>query len=195
MRDEIRVIEDPAVLSISLEPTRSEILQMLSKRDMTIIDLADRLDKHPTTVYRHVKKLEDNDYVYVSGVKWKSHSSEYVYGRTAQLFIPDCRFMNGNGMTKMRLVWEEGQVDRVVELLEKIGYHKKTHGIERDIYRLFTELDDRFCERVKEIDDNDGLSHFDFLTLKRLLLLMSIVNDGDIKGRIESIFSNFEETD
>ncbi len=194
MRDEIRVISDPEVLHISLEPTRSEILCILSEQDMTVVELSDRLDKHPTTVYRHIKKLEDKDFVRVSGVKWKRHSEEYVYGRTAKLFIPDCSFINGNGKSKLRLVWSKNQVKRLLDCLEKIGYDNNVIGIEDNIYQLFSDLDQIYTDKVKNVlDGGDDLTLLELLAIKRVLLVLSIAHDKEIKEKVESIFGCISE--
>ena len=58
MKD-LEVIYDPPIIKIAMEKTRNAILQALKIREMSIEDLSFLLDKDPSTVYRHVKKLEE----------------------------------------------------------------------------------------------------------------------------------------
>ncbi|MFO8109006.1 MAG: winged helix-turn-helix domain-containing protein [Thermoplasmata archaeon] len=194
MRDEVRVIRSPEIVSISLEPTRTEILRILSERDMTVVKLAVRLNKHPTTIYRHIKKLEENHFVKVSGVKWKSHSSEYVYGRTARLFVPGCGYLNGNGRNDLKLTWSENQTRRIIDYLKMLGYNDNSEDIEKKIHKLFSELDDMCLEKIEEIKDHDDVTYLDCLALKKILLLHTLVHYKDVRERVESVFLNIEDS-
>lgn len=193
MRDELKIIRDPEILNLTLEPTRSGILCLLSEGDMTVAELSERLDKHPSTVYRHIKKLQDHDFVYVSGSKWKSHSSEYIYGRTAKLFLPACRFLNGNGNNDMKFLWSEEQTGKVLEYIEQMGYINRMPDINKKVYDLFCEMDSLCCEKLEKLKYGDDMTYLDCLALKKILFLLSIVHDPEIMSKVESILKRIEE--
>ena len=74
-------------INLVTEPTRSEIIRMLSQRPASITELAAVLDKPKGTVGHHVKALEDGGLIRVVRARKVRAVVEKFYGRVARTFV------------------------------------------------------------------------------------------------------------
>ena len=86
MKD-IELIDDPRVIKIVMEETRSAILQALKLKSMSIEDLSFLLGKDNSTIYRHIKKLEYAGLVLTTKKEKRKKGYTALYERTAKNFI------------------------------------------------------------------------------------------------------------
>jgi len=84
---EVEIVTDSKTIKVGIEETRRNILSMLRIKPMTVAELADALSKDQSTIYRHIEKLKEHDYVEVSGEQRKHHIPEKIYSRTAKTFL------------------------------------------------------------------------------------------------------------
>lgn len=95
---EIRVISDPEVIKVLLNPTRREILKVLRKGyyrdgsskisyDMSVSEIAEILETTPQRLYHHIDKLIEAGLVEKSREEKKVRSVITYYRRTARNFI------------------------------------------------------------------------------------------------------------
>ena len=84
MKKDVKVVRDPDKLRVSLEKNRSQILALLRVKDMTISQISEALNKDQSTVYRHIKKLEEADLVEVC-----FRSEDRTHGNREHIFCMD----------------------------------------------------------------------------------------------------------
>ncbi len=190
MKKDVRVFEDSDTLKVGLEQSRKKILKLLKVKNMTISQISEALERDQSTVYRHIKKLEEAGFIEVKGEKKEHHIPERVYGRTAEIFLLTLEPMDkGVGMQ-----WKNERVDRSLNILEQSGL--ECNGGEE----IVDELSD-FLEKVDEEILDDMTSSFsdrediDFLSLMQsqfLAELIKIENDESLKEELEDIVNKFE---
>ncbi len=190
MKKDVRVFEDSDTLKVGLEQSRKKILKLLKVKNMTISQISEALERDQSTVYRHIKKLEEAGFIEVKGEKKEHHIPERVYGRTAEIFLLTPEPMDkGVGMQ-----WKNERVDRSLNILEQSGL--ECNGGEE----IVDELSD-FLEKVDEEILDDMTSSFsdrediDFLSLMQsqfLAELIKIENDESLKEELEDIVNKFE---
>lgn len=84
MTEEIKIVEDPERIKIAVEKNRRKILTLLSEQEMTIEELAEVMEKSPSTIYRHINKLEKNGFVNGAG---EIHEHHIPYADTRNQLI------------------------------------------------------------------------------------------------------------
>ncbi|MCD6524554.1 MAG: winged helix-turn-helix transcriptional regulator, partial [Thermococcus sp.] len=82
MREVLIITEAEKVKALS-EETRFRILQLLRERPMTINELSNILGKDRTTIYRHIKMLENAGLV----EELETPGNEKIYARSARIFL------------------------------------------------------------------------------------------------------------
>lgn len=112
---EVIIITQPEKVKILSEDTRFKILKLLRQGPMTVWELSMALGKDRTTIYRHIKALENAGFVEELG----SEGNEKLYGRTARLFLikaePD------ESVEHFRQTYLQVEAERLVGILEKAG--------------------------------------------------------------------------
>ncbi|NJD98699.1 ArsR family transcriptional regulator [Thermococcus sp. LS1] len=112
---EVLIITEPEKVKVLSEETRFKILQLLRERPMTIIELSSALGKDRTTVYRHVKMLENAGLI----KELDNDGNERIYTRTARLFLikadPD------EVIEEFRQAYLQVEAEKLIQILEKAG--------------------------------------------------------------------------
>ncbi|AFK21988.1 helix-turn-helix domain-containing protein [Pyrococcus sp. ST04] len=164
-RKDVMIISDPKQLKVLSDPTRISILGLLRYHPMTVSEIAQALGKDRSTIYRHIKALEDAGLV----EEVEKVGNETVYGRVALLFL--VRVGPDKDTEEFRRTYLMREMAKLIEILGKAGIRIKDkerfsklleevfHGIESDSQPLI--------ERISSIDlDEITLIHFlNFLTL------------------------------
>lgn len=194
MRENIILIKDTGRIKTLLEDTRRSILSLLKIDDMAISQIADALGKDRTTIYRHVKKLEEEGFVEVKGERILHHIPERVYGRTADLFLPLPKSLEPTDYSKGNLEWDKEITSDILKSLNKMGYKNEcSEEIIEEIEKTFNELDedinDLFSENKDEIGD---ITFFGLLRLKFLIILIEMINNSKLDKRINKILNQIE---
>lgn len=195
MKKDVEVVRDPESIKIGIEDTRSKILSLLQVNDMTISQLAKTLDKDQSTIYRHIKKLEDAGFVEKVGEKKEHHIPEKIFGRTAGLFLLSPSTIDTGQPSDMMVKWEKQHAENIIELLNTMGY--KTEDSEElvdDLSDIFIDIKEKVIEPIE--DSEDELGEISFPTLLRLELMMYILElneDKEIKEKLDDLIEEFHK--
>ncbi|MFW5928785.1 MAG: winged helix-turn-helix domain-containing protein [Candidatus Saliniplasma sp.] len=193
MKKDVKVVRDPKAIKIAVEDTRSNILSLLRINDMSISQLAESLDKDQSTIYRHIKKLEEFGYLEPSGEKKTHHIPEKIYGRTAGVFLLCPSNIDTGQPSDMMVEWERNKAERILELLNVMDY-KSEDGEElvEDISDIFIDLKERVTNPIEKSEDEIGkISFATLLRLELLLFLLEQRNDEELKKKVDSVLDKF----
>ncbi|MGC8663131.1 MAG: winged helix-turn-helix domain-containing protein [Thermoplasmata archaeon] len=163
MKD-LEVIYDPPIIKIAMEKTRNAILQALKIREMSIEDLSFLLDKDPSTVYRHVKKLEEAGLILPAKKEKRKKGYTTLYERTAKNFIISTdSFFKDQYLKDLK----EKKKYLVSGIMEKIGFKiKDENTFEKYFYEINKYSFDKLIEYNKDLDFN---------TLREIYTILSII--------------------
>ncbi|MBS3816816.1 MAG: ArsR family transcriptional regulator [Candidatus Thermoplasmatota archaeon] len=193
MKKDVKVVRDPEDVKLALEDTRSDILSLLKVNDMTLSQLDESLDKDHSTIYRHIKKLEEAGYVEEIGEKKDHHIPKKVYSRTANVFLLNPNSIDKGEPADLLIDWEEKNAERILNLLEIMGYsidREDEDELIEDLSRLFVDLKERVIDPIEEAEDE--IKDISFPLLLRLELLMFLLEeneDEELRQRFEHFSS------
>ncbi len=190
MKKDLKVIEDPETIKIGIEETRSKILSFLKEDDLTIKDISNKLDKDKSTIYRHVKKLEEHDFVGTIEDDGKRR-----YTRKAHTYYIDPEYIDFEDKLSVIINWHLDFNSEDLNFMDELGYgNDGSDDLLEDISWFLTNLDKRL---ENKIDDNDiNIDKKDTMTLMRtklLAYLLLIYNDEEVNDYFENIFTNFNK--
>ncbi len=124
---EVLIITDPQTVKVLSEETRFKILKLLREHPMTVNELSHTLRRDRTTIYRHIKALENVGLV----EEFDNHRNEKVYARTARMFLikaePD------ESIVKFREAYLQIEAEKLVRILEKAGFNIRDREELRDL--------------------------------------------------------------
>ncbi len=192
MKEDVELVHDSERIKILLEDTRKNILDLLKVEDMSISQLAEGLDKDRSTIYRHVKKLEDYGYVELKGERIVNNVPGMVYGRTAKLFLPCPKSMEPGDPILESFSWDKENTSHIIESLKILGYNiDDSDEVIDEMCNIFTNIDNKIIEILK----GEGLVDIDYLEtirLKFLITLIEISNNDILSKDIENLALNFK---
>ncbi|MEF8873212.1 MAG: winged helix-turn-helix domain-containing protein [Candidatus Thermoplasmatota archaeon] len=194
MKKEVKVVQDPDRVKLAIEDTRSDILSLLKVNDMTLSQMAESLDKDHSTIYRHVKKLEEAGYIEEIGEKKDHHIPKKVYSRTATVFLLNPSSIEEGSSSDLTMDWERRNAEQILDFLKIMGYSledkdQKEELIE-DLSTFFVELKDRVMDPIEEAEDEIGEISFPLLLrFEVLMFLLEKRKDEELEGRFENILS------
>lgn len=88
----VMVIEDPKKIEVSCEPTRKQILRLLSDREMTLTQIAKELGLTKRSVAYHLRILLDEDLITLTKKKVNEYGiQEKFYKAKAAVLIGDSK--------------------------------------------------------------------------------------------------------
>ncbi len=193
MKKEVQVVRDPEAVKLAIEDTRNNILSLLRVNDMTISQLADALSKDQSTIYRHIKKLEDAGFVQITGKRKEHHIPEKLFGRTANVF-----FLTPSSLdvetSSLREGWHEEHAEAALNILKRAGYD--IDGMEEaieDTSEIFIKLQDLVSETVEKPDELEDVSMYTMRRLDVLLTLLEMKKDDGFKEKIDDLLDQFED--
>lgn len=143
---EVLIITEPERVKVLSEETRFRILQLLRNRPMTINELSNSLGRDRTTVYRHVKILEEAGLVEELEVQ----GNERVYTRSARLFLikadPD------ESIEEFRQAYLQVEAEKLVGILEKAGFKvRDREALRRLAKEVLNDIEVRSQPVIKRI--------------------------------------------
>lgn len=195
MNEDIRVFEDSETLKVGLEKTRKQMLELLKVKDMSISQIAEALEKDQSTIYRHMKKLEEAGFIEVKGERREHHIPERIYGRTAEMFLMTPEPMDENSPSRVFIEWSEEKTKKCVDHLVEVGFEceKDKEEIAEKLHETLTKVDEEVRERILSSIDVDENENFFFVSqLRFLAILIKLENEDELKHKIENIASRFE---
>lgn len=194
MNSKIRLFEEPETLRVGLEKTRKQILDLLRVKNMTISQISKALEKDQSTVYRHVKKLEEAGFIEVKGERKEHHIPERIYGRTADVFLMSPEPISSENTPTLGIRWDQKTVEECLELIEELEYEVEKDGKINEMCHIFQELDADINEEIIEgLEENKDVDFFSIIQTKFIIALLKMINDHPQAEKIEEFLSNFEE--
>ncbi len=195
MKKNLKVISNPEAIKVGMEKNREKILELLKINDMTISQISEALGRDQSTIYRHVRKLEEAGFVEICGERREHHIPERVYGRTADFYLLAPDSMQADIPENAGVHWNEENAEMTIRNLCNLGIDcEDLDGTVEKTVNVFKNLHKDFSNFVQEKKDEE-LYHVDFfgiLRMKLLYLLIEMENDPDFCERIEEITSNFD---
>jgi len=194
MKKEVKVVQDPERVKLAIEDTRSDILSLLKVNDMTLSQMAESLDKDHSTIYRHVKKLEEAGYIEEIGEQKDHHIPKKVYSRTANVFLLNPSSIDEGAPSDITINWERKNAAKILDLLEVMGYSLKDEDTKEevieDLSAFFIELKDRVMDPIEEAEDEIGEISFPLLLrFEVLMFLLEKKRDEELSKRFKDILS------
>lgn len=186
--DEIRLIRDPEVIRTVSDATRRQLLSLLRVKGMTASEMAAILEKDPSTIYRHLDKLQEAGLVVPSGERKTHHIPEKVYARTARIFLvaPDLS-ANLEDVDLGRLYGRE-EVTRMLRVLEALGFvEEPDEELIRDVRRLLLRIDDTVRGELERSAAAEPMELHTLWRLEMLLLLLKDRQDDAFREAIERV--------
>ncbi len=196
MKSDVKVVRDPEHVKLAIEDTRSDILSLLRVNDMTISQIADNLGKDHSTIYRHIKKLEDAGYLKEKSVMKDHNMPKKVYSRTADAFLLSPSSIDEGEPSEIMMDWERENAEKILELLETMGY-----SIDREeedeligmLSELFVELKEKVSDPIEEAEDEIGtISYPLLLRFEMLMFLIEKRKNKDLEKKFDKLFSQLK---
>ncbi|MFO7792230.1 MAG: winged helix-turn-helix domain-containing protein [Candidatus Saliniplasma sp.] len=192
MKEDVELVHDSDRIRVLLENTRKNILELLKVDDMSISQIAEGLDKDRSTIYRHVKKLEEYGYVELKGEKVINNVPGMIYGRTAKLFLPCPKSMDPGDPITESLTWDEDHTLRILKSLKTLGYDfELSEELVEDLGEFFSNIDDKIID-ILEDKGLVGMGFLETLRLKVLIILIEFCKNDEIHDEIEELIAHFE---
>ncbi len=161
---EIEIVDDPDKIKIIIEDTRTKILRLLKFRDMTISELASILNKDVSTIFRHIKKLENAGFVKVTGERKIHNVPEKIYGRTIKtIFLAPETYAKDEAIKKMN----KKRVEILVDTLNSLGYEVKDVD---SLFDLLIHLDELSIKDIEKLEKD-----VDWGILRKLALVLVLL--------------------
>ncbi len=169
---EVEIVYDPEKIKILIEDTRTKILRLLRFRDMTISELASILNKDVSTIFRHIKKLENAGFVKVTGERKTHNVPEKLYGRTARtIFLAPESYVKNEAIKKMN----KKRVEILADTLQSLGY--KVEDID-ELFNMLIYFDELSISELQRLEKD-----VDWGILRKLTLILVLlkVRGEDLK--------------
>lgn len=181
MVDEIRVIDDPAIIKLVTDETRRAILELLRVNRLTVAQITSILEKDQSTVYRHVEKLLKAGLIEQTGERKEHHIPEKVYGRTAKIFFLAPGVDAVPGKDALLKHWEQS-TEKVARLLRQVGYSGIKEGALRD---AFLEIETVMSSKIRDLKPDDNLNFYTIWKLQTAIIMLEMQRNPVLKKKIE----------
>ena len=143
----IMLVDDPEKIEILNEPTRKQILRLLSDKDMTLTQIAKELGISKRSVWYHLRVLLNRDLIVLSKKKVNAYGIEEKYYRAkASVMIGHY----GKSSKKIRGETLESSKDAV------IGYLCAKNIREPISDEKIDRMAEQFTEAVQKVIEDDG---------------------------------------
>ena len=143
----IMVVDDPEKIEILNEPTRKQILRLLSDREMTLTQIARELGLSKRSIWYHLRVLLDRDLIILSRKKVNAYGIEEKYYRArASMMIGHY----GKSSKRIRGETLESSKDVV------IGYLCAKRITKPITDEKIEEMAEKFTETVQKVIEDDG---------------------------------------
>ncbi|MFP3872169.1 MAG: winged helix-turn-helix domain-containing protein [Candidatus Natronoplasma sp.] len=193
MKKEVKVVRDPEHVKLAIEDTRSDILSLLRVNDMTLAQMAESLGKDHSTIYRHVKKLEEAGYLEEVGEKKDYHIPKKVYSRTAKVFLLNPSSLDSGDTADLTMDWERRNAEKILDLLDIMGYSVDCEDREElidELSELFIDLKEKVMDPIEEAEDEIGeISYPLLLRFEVMMYLLEKRKDEELEDRFEGFIS------
>ena len=141
------IVDDPERIEILSEPTRKQILRLLSDREMTLTQIAKELGLSKRSVWYHLQVLLNKDLIILARKKVN------VYGIEEKYYRPRASIMIGHYAKSSKKIREE-TLESSKDVV--IGYlcAKKIYEPVSD--EKIEKMAEQFTETVQKVIEDDG---------------------------------------
>lgn len=181
-------------MKIAVEDNRADILSLLRVNSMTVSELSEVLDKTPSTVYRHLKKLEEAGYVEVNGAEKDNHLPKKLYSRTADIFLLSPATIEGKDASALKMKWEKSNAEEVLKFLEIMGYSSGEGTGEEELVEelagFFVDLRESIINPIAKVEGQiEDMSIPLLFRLELLMFLLEIKKDEETGKTADNLLS------
>lgn len=189
MPEDVKIIEDPEMIKLAIDPTRRKVLELLRLNPLTVSQMASILDKDQSTIYRHVEKLAKAGFIEQSGERKEHHIPEKIYSRTAKIFFlaPGIGALSGE---EVIIEHRKKMYEKTSRLMEKMGY-RAGDGTEEASNELYTEIEKLVQSKIKELGDDTELDFNTLRWLRTAIIIIEIQKNDKIKELAGTYSSTF----
>jgi len=143
----IMLVDDPEKIEVLNEPTRKQIIRLLSDREMTLTQIAKELGLSKRSVWYHLRVLLNRDLIILARKKLNAYGIEEKYYRArASMMIGDF----GKSSKKIREETLESSKNVV------IGYLCAKNMSEPISDEKIDKMAEQFTETVQRVIEDDG---------------------------------------
>ncbi|MFO7991266.1 MAG: winged helix-turn-helix domain-containing protein [Thermoplasmata archaeon] len=194
MTEEVKVIDDVESVKLATEESRNKILNLLKINDMTIAQMAEALDRDQSTVYRHIKKLEDHGFVKECEARWTHRIQEKVYKRCASVFLFAPEPMNKEQLQKKFIECKEKETRLLLKRLDIAGYNNPlSEEVIEDLSDFFSYLKEIMVPKIYDNEIKEGtMGFYNLVRFHTMLILLEGEKNPDFREKIKNIASHFE---
>lgn len=188
-KEKIKVIRDPKTIIVGIEKNRREILKLLRFNDLTVSQIAEILGKDESTIYRHIKKLEEVELVKAVGERKRYHIPEKVYGRSSNLYIFAMDEKAPEKEMKIKKDYEKKAIDNLIVQLKKMDYALEN---ERKLSNLLLEFFNLLHQDWEKKVENKNLDLEMYKKLYIINLILKAEKDKKVRNIIREIADSIE---
>ncbi len=171
MKESVKVIREPKEIKVCIEDTRNRILSLLMGKEMSIPEMAEELGKDHSTVYRHVKKLEEAGFLEVCAEIEHHHKPTKIYRRNADIFILSPNSSETADFSLQNKV-KEKSIEKSLRLLNEAGMIDDGQDCPHStLLDFFSDFDERVAKIIEESEEDD----VDIYTIHIMELMLFLI--------------------
>ncbi len=184
MKDRLKIIDDKEAIRSFTQETRNKILSILRARNKTVPQIAETLDSDTSTVYRHIKELEEHDFIKKVGERHEEGRPKHVYARTAELFLmlPDY-----DEIEQSSTPFIDGESDDAEKVIAELRRSNKNFRLPdqaiEDFSSLFKEIEGKLIEDMER--EGSELDNPDMIRIAFILFLFEIGKNEELESKLE----------
>ncbi|AEC51794.1 ArsR family transcriptional regulator [Pyrococcus sp. NA2] len=162
----VMVISNKEQLRALSDPTRMKILELLRSHPMSVAEIAEKLGKDKSTIYRHIRALEEAGLV----EEVEKIGNEVLYGRVAYIYLVVVG--SDKEAEKFRRVYLTEGVEKLIKVLElagiKIRDREKFESIVKRVFECIENDSRNILDRLMNVS-------LDEITLIHILNLLTFM--------------------
>lgn len=172
--NDLKVVYDPESAKLLMDETRKNILKLLKIRPLSINEMSIILEKDVSTIFRHIKKLEERNLVVVASTRKTKNGCEKLYKRTYSNYVlaPEL-FISENDVLEEEKTY---RYNLIKQALNNIGFKIVDENL---LEKYFFEIEGRVIEEIAKIEGD-----LDLNTLHNLetLLFMKLASEQETQS-------------
>jgi DNA-binding transcriptional ArsR family regulator len=144
---DILIVDKPEDIKLIFSEKHNRMLKLVMDKEMSISDIAKKLDVNPGSVHYHLKELEKHGLVKQVREEIKGGVVKKYYRTAAKRILLDTPDFN---LQETIGTMEKGHVDRLIRSVEYLGYHLPTENRE-DAEDLLRRYDKKMRDLLLEL--------------------------------------------
>ena len=144
---DILIVDKPEDIKLIFSEKHNMMLKLVMDKEMSISDIAKKLDVNPGSVHYHLKELEKHGLVKQVRDEIKGGVVKKYYRAAAKRILLDTPDFN---LHETIDTMEKGHIDRLIRSVEYLGYHLPTENRE-DAEDLLRRYDKKMRDLLLEL--------------------------------------------